>query len=117
MTVKVPLSRAYEAHGKSFNEVVLREPTYREMYREGLGRPQELQPGPNGHPMLMTYPSTIDAYLQKLVLEPGYDCLGELNPADSMDLEAAVCGFFRERKASSKSPTTSSSSSGSEPQT
>jgi hypothetical protein len=104
-TTVVDLSESYTAHGKSFKTVTLRRPVYREIYQDGLGRPQELQPGPNGKPMVLTYAGTVDAYLQKLIIEPGYECIGELSAIDAMKLEVAVCDFFRDRTAPKTPPT------------
>jgi hypothetical protein len=104
-SVTTKLSKSYSAHGKTFNSVTIREPRYSEMYQDGLGRPQELQPGPNGKPIVITYHSTVDAYLQKLIVEPGYDCISELSVLDAMELEITICDFFREQKVSKNSQT------------
>lgn len=100
----VKLSKSYTAHEKSFDAVTLREPTYSEIYRDGLGRPSDWQPTPHG-PMLVKYPEVVDAYLQSICVSPGYESIGTLNAIDSLKLEEAVTDFFRERKESPKSPT------------
>lgn len=102
--IKVELSKEYTAHGKTFSEIVLREPTYSQIYRDGLGRPRDWQPTPHG-PMLVKYPEVVDAYLQRLCVNPGYECIDALNAVDSLRLEEAVAGFFLERKEPPKSPT------------
>jgi hypothetical protein len=97
--IVVKLAKPYEVHDTKFSTVELREPTYKEIYRDGLGRPQEWQPTPNG-PMQVTYPVVVDAYLQKILISPGYECLGALSAVDSLKLERAVCDFFLDTTAS-----------------
>ncbi|MBY5763635.1 phage tail assembly protein [Rhizobium leguminosarum] len=99
----VKLSKSYTAHEKSFDAVTLREPTYAEIYRDGLGRPSDWQPTQHG-PMLVKYPEVVDAYLQRICLSPGYESIGVLNAVDSLKLEEAVTDFFREKKEPLKSP-------------
>lgn len=106
----VPLSRRYEVPGKvPFDSVTLREPTYEDIYPSGLGQPMEVQPGPQGSRIVVAYPVTIDAYLQRLAQSPDYDALRMVNAVDAQRLERAVCGFFMEA-APSTAPQTSSSS-------
>ncbi|WP_438752063.1 hypothetical protein [Pararhizobium sp. O133] len=100
----IPLGQTYTVHDKVFSEVVLREPSYKEIFMDGLGRPQDWQPTPDGA-VVVTYPSVVDAYLQKIVVEPGYECLSGLAALDAIKLERAVCGFFREPMGSEKQPT------------
>ncbi|MCF3642918.1 hypothetical protein LXM94_23410 [Rhizobium sp. TRM95111] len=109
--VTVALSKSYEAHGKIFNSVVLREPTYADIFLSGLGRPQELQSGGNGKVMLLTYPETVDGYVQRLASEPPAECLLDLNAVDSMRVEKAICDFFLVPTSPATSPPTSSSGS------
>ncbi|RAX42401.1 hypothetical protein [Rhizobium tropici] len=108
MTTPVPLSRKYKAHDKTFNEVVLRLPTYKEIFMDGLGKPFEFQMTASG-PIQVTYPEVIDGYLQQIVIEPGYEYIAGLEPPDAMALERAVCDFFRISTASKRSRTGSSS--------
>jgi hypothetical protein len=109
--VTIPLSRRYEVPGKvPFDSVMLREPIYDDIYPSGLGPPMEVQPGPQGSRIVVAYPVTIDAYLQRLAQTPDYDALRSLNAVDAQRLERAICGFFIEA-ATSTSPQTSSSSS------
>lgn len=107
---EVSLSKFYEMPGSvPFNRIVLREPTYEDIFPSGLGMPMEVQPGPQGGRMIVAYPVTVDAYLQKLVVSPGYDAVRVLGALDAIRLEKAVCGFFMDA-ADSSSPQTSSSS-------
>lgn len=89
----VPLSKPYTAGEKTFSSVSLREPTFQEIYMDGLGKPQDWQPTPNG-PMMVTYPAVINEYLQRLVVEPGYESITRLSAVDSLKLGTAICGFF-----------------------
>ncbi|MEJ1928857.1 hypothetical protein WDZ92_01100 [Nostoc sp. NIES-2111] len=108
--ISVPLTKRYEKPGDPpFDTIVLREPTYEDIFPSGLGMPMEVQPGPHGSRMVVSYPVTVDAYLQRLVVSPGYDAVRMLGPLDSIRLEKAVCGFFMDA-ADSTSPQTSSSS-------
>ncbi|MBX5082165.1 phage tail assembly protein [Rhizobium lentis] len=100
----IKLSKSYTAHDKSFDAVTLREPTYSEIFRDGLGRPSDWQPSQHG-PMLVKYPEVVDAYLQRICVSPGYECIGALSAIDSLKLEEAVTSFFLERKEPPKSPT------------
>lgn len=105
----VILSKTYTAHDKTFDRVILREPTYKEIYLDDLGRPRDWQQTATGSPVLVTYPSVVDAYLQRIVVEPGYECILGLNAVDAQKLEHAVCAFFLDT-AALKTPSTSSSS-------
>lgn len=106
----VKLSQQYVGHAP-FSEVVLREPTYKEIYIDGLGEPQQWQPGPGGQPVLITLPDVINAYVERLAIAPTADNLGQLNARDSMALARAVIRFFQEEPERKTSPTGSSSSS------
>lgn len=110
-TITVPLSRSYEGHEGPFSSIELREPTYKEIYIDGLGEPQQWQPGTNGHPMLITLPDIINAYVDLLAVKPTSDVLGQLNPKDSKALARTVIGFFQDAPAPTLSPTGSSSGS------
>lgn len=109
----VPLSKSYEGHDGSFSSIELREPTYTDIFIDGLGEPQQWQPGPaGGQPVLITLPDVINAYVDRLAIKPTAENLTGLNARDSLALAAKVKGFFvvePERKTSS-----TSSSSGSD---
>ena len=108
--ISIPLTKRYEKPGEPpFETISLREPTYEDIFPSGLGMPMEVQPGPLGSRMVVAYPVTIDAYLQRLVVSPGYDAVRMLGALDAIRLEKAVCGFFMDA-ADSTSPQTSSSS-------
>lgn len=114
-TVTVKLSRSYEKHDGSFNSVLMREPTYKEIFIEGRGEPQLWQPGPNNSTVLITLPEVIDSYVQILALEPSAESLAGLNAQDALALKKAVIGFFQPAETSSASPTSSSSGSAGTP--
>lgn len=107
----VPLSRSYEGHDGKFLSVELREPTYKEIYIDGLGEPQQWQPGTNGQPILITLPDVINEYVERLAVNPTAENLAQLNAKDSRALARAVIGFFQDAPAPTKSPTSSSSDS------
>ncbi|HXV31858.1 MAG TPA: phage tail assembly protein [Sinorhizobium sp.] len=106
--VEAVLTKSYTVNGKTFDRVTLREPTYKDVYMDGLGQPREWQPVPGGQ-ALLTYPERVDAYLQRLIVEPGYEYIHPLTAVDALRLEEATCGFFTERTAPSTPPTHSSS--------
>lgn len=110
MQTIVELTREYSAHGITFNKIALREPTYSEVHMQGIGRPFEYQPSKQGV-VAVTYPTVVDEYVQKLIVEPGYECITGICAADALRLERAVCNFFTEQTTSSKPPTSSSSGS------
>ncbi|MFM2279656.1 MAG: Rhizobium phage vB RleM [Pseudomonadota bacterium] len=92
----VTLTRSYEAFGKTFSTVRLREPTYKEIFMEGLGRPQEWQRTEGGGMVLVTYPPVVASYIERVAVEPGIEALTQLGAVDSMRLERAITDFFRD---------------------
>jgi len=107
----VELSQKYQGHDGFFDRVVLREPTYKEIFVDGLGRPQEWQMGAPGKAMLLTFPDVVDAYVQRLAVEPEAEMLLGLGAVDCLRLEKAVCGFFQEPTKPERSPPALSSGS------
>ncbi|OLP56824.1 hypothetical protein BJF92_12190 [Rhizobium rhizosphaerae] len=113
---EVILSRRYEVPGVApFDRVTLREPTYADRYMSGLGLPQEWQPNGRGGGMVVTYPEVVDAYLQRLIVSPGYEHISGISATDGGRLEAALAGFFLEPTGSTASPTNLSSGSDGSP--
>ncbi|MEO2038041.1 MAG: phage tail assembly protein, partial [Martelella sp.] len=111
----VKLSKSYTVNGTTFDTVELREPTYKDIYMDGLGKPFEWQTTPNG-PVLLKLATVVDSYLQRLIKAPGYEFIHGLNAADSDRLEQAVIGFFTGAgKSSTGSATSSSSTSDGQP--
>lgn len=111
----VELSKSYTINGKSFDRIELREPTYHDIFVDGLGYPREIQPVKGGA-ALMVYPEVVDQYAQRLVIAPGYEFIHELNASDSKKLEGAICGFFTASMALTASETSSSSGSDGTPE-
>lgn len=114
--VTVKLSRSYEnphAGGTRFDSVVLREPTYSDVYASGLGRPFEFHPTPGGVMIVETRYQAIGEYIDRLAVEPPAECLSQLSAVDAMRLQRAITDFFREPETSTESPDGSSSLSGS----
>lgn len=96
MSKEVKLSQTYTAHDKVFDTITLREPTFSELFIDGLGRPFDFQPTPSGVARI-TYPEVVDRYAQTLITEPGYECITAISAVDALRLEAAIVDFFRER--------------------
>jgi hypothetical protein len=90
--------------GKTFDTITLREPTFADTHMSGLGKPQELQPGPRGTNMLVSYPDVVDAYAQRLIVSPGYEFVHVIGALDAMALERAICGFFLHTEESGTPP-------------
>lgn len=113
----VKLRKQYTTHdGKAFQTVELREPTYKDVFMDGLGEPREWQPVVGGGAAMLVYPERVDQYLQRLVVSPGYEYLHLLDAVDSLRLQRAVCDFFREEPdASTLSMGLSSGSDGTQP--
>ncbi|MFD1328295.1 hypothetical protein [Mycoplana ramosa] len=109
--VTVKLSRSYQAHEGAFDSVTLREPTYKDIFMDGLGEPQQWQPGPHGSAVLITLPDVVDGYVQKLAVKPTAEELTGLGARDAVALQKAVLDFFREPPEPAKTPTGSSSDS------
>ena len=109
----IPLSRVYEAHGKSFDKVEMREPKLRDHF--AVGDPVEAHSGPDGQGrFVIEHNDRFDAYLDRLCVEgkPGRECLVDLDLADSMRLRDAIVSFFLAARARNKPPTSSSSEPG-----
>lgn len=108
----VKLSRHYEVPGaEPFDSVTLREPTYQDIFIDGLGFPRELQPNGHGGLMLITLTSTVDAYAQRLVEKPGYEAIAGLSAVDARRVQDAIVDFFTEPATGTTSPASSTSSS------
>ncbi|CAD7036388.1 phage tail assembly protein [Pseudorhizobium halotolerans] len=113
----VKLSKSYSApDGTAFDTITLREPTYKDVFMDGLGQPREWQPVAGGS-ALLTYPERVDAYAQRLIVKPGYEFISGLTALDALRIEEAICGFFMEPKEQAKSETNSSSDSDGDQQT
>ncbi|MBD9390128.1 hypothetical protein IB237_23285 [Agrobacterium sp. AGB01] len=117
MTVTVALSKSYTSgpDSRTFAEVQLREPTYKEIFLSSIGEPREFQPTQGGA-VLLVYPERVDQYLQRICVSPGYEYLHVLNAVDSLRLQNAVCDFFREEPAALRPPMPLSSGSDGTPQ-
>ena len=108
---EVKLTKSYTAaSGTVFDTITLREPTYKDVFMDGLGQPREWQPVPGGH-ALLTYPERVDGYAQRLIQAPGYEFIASLSAVDALRLEEAICAFFTDRTTPQTSQTPSSSGS------
>lgn len=97
----VKLSRSYSSPEGSFDSLELREPTYRDRHMDGLGAPAEWQASGGGQPVLLVYPSVVDAYVQRLLVSPKYEFIGALSASDAGRLERVVLDFFRDAPTAS----------------
>jgi hypothetical protein len=109
----IPLSRRYEAHGKTFTDVTLRAPKLRDHF--AVGDPVEVHPGPDGTGrFILEHGERIEAYLDRLAVadRPGRECLDDLDLADSIRVREAITGFFSAARLRNRPPTNSSSGPG-----
>lgn len=92
----VPLSQGYEAHGRTFHDLIFREPKMADY--EVIGEVAEYQPAPGGGVMLIHHDDRIWAYRDRLLKRgdglPGPGDLGELSLADAIAVKEAITGFF-----------------------
>lgn len=105
-TKSIPLSRTYEAHGKVFSAVTLREPSLREYL--SIGEPIEMHTGPDGEGRyVIEHGDRILDYLDKLAVagEPGAESLAVLELADAMAVKAGVLDFFTAARQQRAKPT------------
>ncbi|WP_319517239.1 phage tail assembly protein [uncultured Martelella sp.] len=107
----VNLSKSYTVNGTTFDTIVLREPTYSDVFPTNLGEPFDFQPAKGGGVVRLIYTDVVDEYLKRLITAPGYEFIHTLTAADSLKLQDAVCGFFTESAESIKPRTSSSSDS------
>ncbi len=106
----IALSRRYEAFGKAFDRIELREPTFEDLFT--VGEVQEWQPVAGGDGMmLITHDDRIRAYAERLSGDAAV--LPQLALKDSLAVKKAILDFFAEARASTAPPTTSPSASGS----
>lgn len=87
----VKLSGRYEAHGKTFDTVTVREPRYNDLME--LGEVYEAQFA-GGQRVVIENTATIAAYAKRCIVHPGHECLGELGVSDARAVREAVIGFF-----------------------
>jgi hypothetical protein len=107
--MRVPLSRAYEAHGRKVDAIEVREPTGSQLLV--WGEPTELIFSREGTPVVVENREAIRAYLEACC-DPGPEVLAQLGVADYRAVKAALIGFFvRPEGASTASSTPSSSGS------
>lgn len=105
MPKTIKMSRRYEAHGKIFDAVALRDPKYRDLI--DIGDPVEQQPLPGGDgSMIVKHSDRIDAYVARLLQEPLSTAdIIDLDLADALALEGAILDFFAEARRSRATPT------------
>lgn len=103
--ITIKLSRAYDNpfDKTRFDSVTLREPTFRDIYVEGIGAPEELQPTVNGGFMVITNYDAIARYAERLVVKPDHAAVLDLDQRDAKAMERAITGFFREPRAATES--------------
>lgn len=98
--VTVPLSRTYEAHGRTFSEVILRAPLGKD--HDAIGDITEVQ-FHDGRPLIIYHDDRLLDYRRRLLKVgdglPTDADLAELSLADAMAVKEAVRGFFSDARA------------------
>lgn len=107
----VDLTKSYTGHQGPFSKVELREPTYKDVFIDGLGVPYQWMPVAGSGFVRMLLPEVIDQYVTRLAVNPTGESLTVLGAIDAMRLADAVCDFFMEPKTPETPPTGSSSAS------
>ena len=90
----VALSRNYTVGSTTFDSVTLRPPCLKD-YRE-IGPVEDWQRGADGALVRINLNSAIWDYAERLVTQPGPGPMQELDLADTLEVEDAIRGFFRE---------------------
>jgi hypothetical protein len=89
----VDLSGPIQGHGKSYNQVVVREPTARDFIE--LGQPEYVIFGPNNQATQHEDNGIIEQYLRRCIREPNADIVfAQINLRDAIALRTALLGFF-----------------------
>jgi hypothetical protein len=106
----VRLSRGYEAHGRTFDRLVFREPKMADF--EDIGEIAERQPSPMGGEMIIYHDDRVWKYRDRLLKRgddlPSAADLGDLDLVDGIAIKDAITGFFsRARGKSGAEPPTS----------
>jgi hypothetical protein len=105
----VPLSRKYDEQGQKFSAVKLRKPKFSE-YLE-FGEVQTLQPGPHGGLVIIEHSSTIESYAPRLIQEPDYECLEDLDLCDQVAVKEGILELFSDARRQAQKQTSSPSGS------
>ncbi|MGD0024507.1 MAG: hypothetical protein ABSC37_07750 [Xanthobacteraceae bacterium] len=114
--ITIELLDPIKGHNGLISQVVLREPSLRDLF--DLGEPQILGFGGTGKgiagqiPFLVEDNKAIGAYFERLVQPPADPLLlGNCSLRDAMKIKAAIVGFFTEARVPSDSSKPDSSSS------
>lgn len=111
--VRIPVPGGLFGHGKTFQEVVLREPTFREYL--DIGDVIEHISYPNGMRIATVNNVTVDRYLQTCLVEPRDAIVVEQGGlALAKEVREAILGFIHGESPaqSAASPTSAPTSSG-----
>jgi len=99
----VRLSRRYEAHGRTFDSLVFREPKMADF--EEIGEIAERQPAPMGGEMILYHDDRVWKYRDRLLKRgddlPSSADLGDLDLADGIAVKETITGFFSQARAKS----------------
>lgn len=85
------LTRPIQAHGRTLDELVLREPTTEEIMEEGY--PYLVVQGQGGLSGIQLQPKVVGRYIVRLAGMP-MSSVKQLHPNDLQKAQAVVMGFF-----------------------
>lgn len=89
--MRVPLTKTYEAHSKTYDAIEVKEPTDSMLLIHG--EPVEWVFTRERNPVRIENKEAIRAYLEACC-EPGVELLSQLNVADFRSVKEALLGFF-----------------------
>lgn len=99
--ITVKLSRKYEAHGHTFDNVRLREPTGADL--DEIGELAERQQSADGHNLIIYHDDRLIAYRKRLLIKgdglPMDADLAQLSLTDAIAVRDAVSGFFSKARS------------------
>jgi len=90
------LSRKYDAHGKVFEKIEFRAVKLDDYL--SIGEVSEVQPNGSKGLMVIEILPAIAEYIERLVIEPGYECLNDLDLNDQIALKDHIKDFFQQAR-------------------
>ena len=91
--IKIPVPGGIVGHGRKYDAVELRQPTFREII--DIGQVQELMIYPNGMRVVVTNSLSLERYIEACVIEPKDPLLIEQGGAPlALAIRDAIIGFF-----------------------
>jgi hypothetical protein len=109
MSTTIELTKAIVGHDGPIRQIVLREPTARDLFQ--LGEPFAYARNPDGTLYSAENTEAIKAYIERLIDADKELLIGQMSLADGMRVKEAVLSFFTTARLQTSSTTATSSSS------